>query len=64
MFKTWENIEESQTLQILEGLDLPTTCSCGEQGRACGRDPPKKKKKIKHYMLCLLIHKAQESQIN
>ena len=38
--------------------------SVAPQRRACGRDPPKKKKKIKHYMLCLLIHKAQESQIN
>jgi len=64
MFKTWENIEESQTLQILEGLDLPTTCSCGEQGRACGRDPPKKKKKIKHYMLCLSYPQALKPQIS
>jgi len=64
MFKTWENIKKSRTLQILEGLDLPTTCSCGEQGRACGRDPPKKNKKMDHYMLCLSYPQAQEGQIN
>jgi len=26
--------------------------------------PTQKKKKMDHYMLCLLIHKAQEGQIN
>ena len=38
--------------------------SVAPQRRACGRDPPKKKKKIKHYMLCLSYPQALKPQIN
>jgi len=34
------------------------------EGRACGRDPPIKKEKGQHYMLCQSYPQALKCQIN